>query len=324
MSVDLNLDEDQRQILDAADSLLATHFPLSRLQGGVPDALEAVIEFGGIGLGLPESLGGAGVSVVEEALLNVAFGRHLVAPAVLAAALAARVAGAAGLTDLATALIGGDRRAALAVFDADGLLLADAAPGGVAIGWRDGQVWLWDLVAGGGQPVAGLDDTVALHRGGPAGAVLAEGGAALALHGDLLVAAQLVGLARAAQDLAVGYAGLRQQFGQPIGAFQAIKHHCANMALRSELASAQLDMAALALAAGHAGDAGFQVVAARQLAAEAALENARTGIQIHGGIGFSAECDAHRFLKRAHLLAQVGGGIELLGLPAPLTPYERT
>ena len=139
---------------------------------------------------------------------------------------------------------------------------------------------------------------------------------------DLLVSAQLLGVAQAALALAVSYAKLREQFGRPIGSFQAIKHHCADMAVRVELLSAQLDMAAIAARDGR-DDATFQIAALRRLAPKAALANARRAIQIHGGIGFSAEADPHQLLKHAHMLRQLGGYGELMALTAPLTPNER-
>ena len=62
--------------------------------------------------------------------------------------------------------------------------------------------------------------------------------------------------------------------------------------------------------------------AIRLLAPKAALANARTCIQVHGGIGFSAEADAHHYLKQAHLLRQLGSGAAMLDLPAPLAPHQ--
>jgi hypothetical protein len=123
----------------------------------------------------------------------------------------------------------------------------------------------------------------------------------LPYRAGLLICAQLVGIAEAAKDLAVAYAKVREQFGQPIGAFQAIKHACAEMAVQCEVAYAQTFFAGLS-AGGGLPDAGFQYAAAGLLAADAALRNARMGIQIHGGVGFTSDCLAHRYLKRAHLL----------------------
>ena len=123
-----------------------------------------------------------------------------------------------------------------------------------------------------------------------------------------------------AADLAVDYAKTREQFGRPIGSFQAIKHHAADMAMGVEQVSALIDMAAIALRDGH-DDARFQLAALARLAPRVALANARTGIQIHGGIGFSAEADAQLYLKQAHLLRQFLGADDLMEAAAPLTPY---
>ncbi len=135
----------------------------------------------------------------------------------------------------------------------------------------------------------------------------------------MLTCAQLLGVATAARDLAVDYATTREQFGRPIGSFQAIKHRAADMAIRVEMTSAQLDMAAIAVR-DAAPDAGFQVAALARLAPRAALENARAGIQIHGGIGFSAEADAQLYVKQAHLLRQMLAAPDLMAQPAPLAP----
>lgn len=121
------------------------------------------------------------------------------------------------------------------------------------------------------------------------------------LHLQLLAAAFAVGCADAARDMAADYAGLRQQFGRPIGWFQALKHICSDMAVRSAVARSQLYYAACALDAGDAA-ADFHIAAARRLADQAALDNGRANIQVHGGIGMTDEAAPHLCLKRAHLL----------------------
>src|SRR5262249_29947122 len=131
-----------------------------------------------------------------------------------------------------------------------------------------------------------------------------------------------LGAAEAALALAVDYAKLRQQFGQPIGAFQAIKHRCADMKLRTKLLGALVLMAALSEREGRS-DAAAQIAAARLLAARYALDNAAAGIQIHGAMGFTAECDAHLFLLRAHLIENVGSTarereVEMAAMPLGL------
>jgi alkylation response protein AidB-like acyl-CoA dehydrogenase len=113
-------------------------------------------------------------------------------------------------------------------------------------------------------------------------------------------------MAEATRDMAVEYAKTRQQFGKAIGSFQAIKHLCADMAIRAEAAVCQVIFAALVESERRAG-ARFHSVAARLVAVEAALQNAAQNIQVHGAIGFTAEAEAHLFIKRAHVLEQLWG-----------------
>ena len=143
--------------------------------------------------------------------------------------------------------------------------------------------------------------------------------------GSLLTAALQVGHAAAVLDLAVAYAKERHQFGQPIGAFQAVKHICADMLVRAEVARAGVQAAACLadapdVAAAEAEAAGCSaadmvdraVMGAKLLADEAALANARAAIQVHGGMGFTWEVPLHLHLKRARVLAtSFGTGAEL-------------
>jgi hypothetical protein len=157
--------------------------------------------------------------------------------------------------------------------------------------------------------VISLDDAVILERAHlAAGArpTVQDAGSNIGRRVSLYNSAQLLGVAEAALKLAVEYAGVREQFGQAIGSFQSIKHRCADMAVAAEAAFAQVFFAGVSQASGQP-DAAYQIAAAKVTSAGAALANARSGIQIHGGTGFTAECDAHVFLKRAHLLGQLGG-----------------
>jgi alkylation response protein AidB-like acyl-CoA dehydrogenase len=104
----------------------------------------------------------------------------------------------------------------------------------------------------------------------------------------------------------VEYAEARVQFGQPIGAYQAVKHSCADMAIRAEAAASELFFAALAFE-GARTDAAFQVSAAKVVAADAARCNAAANVQIHGGMGFTFEQDAHLYVKRSHVLEHAFG-----------------
>ena len=108
------------------------------------------------------------------------------------------------------------------------------------------------------------------------------------------------------KDLTVEHVCEREQFGHKIGTFQAVSHPCSDMAVRCEAALSQTKVAAVTTR-DKRKDIKFQVLAARIVAMEAALSNASTAIQLHGGMGFAAECPIHFFLKRAHLLDQIGG-----------------
>lgn len=320
MSFDLNLAEDQRHILDAASALLAADFPVARLRAGRPDDIAPLAAFGAFSLSVPEAEGGAGFTPVEEALLHVLLGRHLVSARALAATLAAAVARQAGMADFVAAFAGLERRACLAVASGSDILLLDPADEDMALLFEERGLALVEIAHV--RPETGLGRSLVVARM-PAGAriVVRSGDARVLATADLLVSAQLLGIAEATRGLAVAYAGLRRQFGRPIGAFQAIKHRCADMAIAAEMLSAQLDMAATALADDRP-DASFQVAALRRLAPRTALANARACVQVHGGIGFSAEADPHHFVKQAHLLAQLGDARPILDLPAPMAPLR--
>ena len=122
-----------------------------------------------------------------------------------------------------------------------------------------------------------------------------------------LFAAEAAGVAAWCSATASGYAGIRRQFGRPIGSFQAVKHLCATMACRADRAAALAWDAARA--AGDAADEHpFAAAAAAALALDDAVDNAKDCIQVLGGIGFTWEHDAHLYLRRALALRQLLGG----------------
>jgi len=127
--------------------------------------------------------------------------------------------------------------------------------------------------------------------------------AQLRREGALLTAALQVGLAARLTELAVAYAKTREQFDRPVGSFQAVKHICSDMFVRTELARASLHSAAVMLDEPEAGDGNRAVAGAKLLADEAAMVNSRGCVQVHGGMGFTWEVPVHFFLKRAWLHA---------------------
>jgi alkylation response protein AidB-like acyl-CoA dehydrogenase len=107
-------------------------------------------------------------------------------------------------------------------------------------------------------------------------------------------------------DISVQYTSERQQFGQAIGAFQAVKHHMANVAVQLEYAKAPVHRAAYAVAHRQA-QASMAVSHAKLVACEAANLAARNGHQVHGAMGYTWEVDLHIFMKRAWALANTWG-----------------
>jgi alkylation response protein AidB-like acyl-CoA dehydrogenase len=132
--------------------------------------------------------------------------------------------------------------------------------------------------------------------------------------GALLTAALQVGLAGWSTDLATAYAKTRTQFGRVIGGFQAVKHICADMLVRAEVARVAVQAAAVTTAQPDVGDPQAASLGAKLLADEAALANGKSCIQVHGGMGFTWEVPAHLAFKRARVLAtQFGTDDELAG-----------
>lgn len=301
---------DQRDIVGAVSEAIADILPLDRLHrtGQTDrDLLPDLAELGALGIALGEAVGGSGLGVVEEALIFEQLGRQLASPAIMASVLAGHAS-----CD-AEALASGQATAALAVRQSDDSLLlfdADDTPAQVVIlnpasalchpgldlvgrTLMDQSQWSMPFETG--------RLFTAQEPSDPAKAAL------LHLRARLLIAAQLTGLSARARDMAVDYAKIREQFGKPIGSFQAVKHHCANMAVNSLASSDLLAFAATALDQGR-DDAAFQVQAALAVAIRAAHANAGINLQIHGGIGFSDECDAHLLVKHAHVWDTLAGG----------------
>jgi alkylation response protein AidB-like acyl-CoA dehydrogenase len=297
---------DQLALASTIEESLAPLLPLSRLHASPTEdgrTWSSLDEIGIFGITASEESGGSGLGAVEETLIAMALGRQLAAPSVLAtmgAAHAAPVAGAPKLKGrrIAAGLQRGDRTVVVDDGAADLVLVRAPTGAGVYVTGSaasrplDRRLWLADLSECDlfGEPLARFDDSRLLRL-------------------RLIDAAALSGIAATALDMGVSYAGTREQFGRPIGSFQAIKHHCANMAISASCARDQVSFAAVAVDDQRA-DAALQVECALWVAGSAALENAGKNIQIHGGIGFSDEADPHLLLKRAQLLITLAGGLE--------------
>ena len=130
------------------------------------------------------------------------------------------------------------------------------------------------------------------------------------VEGSALVAALLSGLALGACDLTVAYTKERKQFGRPVGSFQSMKHLLADMLSRAELSRVATLAAGVHLDQPEVGHTERIVAGARVVAGEAAIENGHRAILSHGGMGFTWEVDAHRYLKRAWVLDATFGSVD--------------
>ena len=311
-------DGDEVEIADAAAQFLADAMPIARLHGEHAADMDEPLRrslsgMGWFGLALPEAEGGSGLSAVEHVLFFREVGRQCGPMDVLAQCLAAMVAAAAGDVDLRAAIVAGDRGVALAVDDGDGLRILGSPQAEYALRVdRDGAQVVSlggpaDGAAGGDRPALDPANSMRLATGAPSGAVAQATGDHIWRMGQLGTAAMLVGVAEAALDLIVEYAKVRETFGRKIGTYQAVRHPCADMALRAEAARCQLWYAAAAVKEGRS-DVGIHLDAAKHLANQAALANGDTNIQLHGGIGVTDEHDAHLLLKHAWTLSKLFGG----------------
>ncbi|MEU9142848.1 acyl-CoA dehydrogenase family protein [Streptomyces sp. NPDC048349] len=282
--MDFQPTEDQRDLRAGVRDLLAGRYGRDALRASVDAAQTGgcvdralwreLGEAGFFALRLPEADGGVGLGLPEAALVFEEAGRALVPGPLVATHLAAGVVpGAAAGTTVVTAFdLGGGLVSHLA--EADAVLGAPEVPSGT--------------------PVRSADPLTPLHR------VASYPQAPASAHtavGALLTAALQAGSAARTVELAVRYAGEREQFGQPIGAFQAVKHLCAQMLVRAEVARTAVYAAAVTAD-------GTEIAAAKLLADEAAVGNARDCLQVHGGMGFTWEADVHLHLKRAWVRAE--------------------
>ena len=279
------------------------------------------------GVAVPEDCGGAGGSIEDLCAMVGEAAKALVPGPVATTALATLLVSD---RELLAALASGERFAGVALkgdveFDREtprvsgavGLALG-AADGGVLLLPADGKWLLVDTLNDGVlvEPLGATDFSRPLARvvltSAPASPVGLSRERVENLTATVL-AAEAAGVTRWSLDTAVGYAKVREQFGKPIGSFQAVKHLCAEMLCRAE--QAEVAAADAARAAGDSGDSDSrQFAIAAALAASvgiaAAKANVKDCIQVLGGIGCTWEHDAHLYLRRAHSIGRFLDGPE--------------
>jgi alkylation response protein AidB-like acyl-CoA dehydrogenase len=334
--MDFVFTDEQRMIAETAQAFFTENATSERTRAamagdGIDHALWQAFcqELGLSGIGIPESAGGAGLGLVELAIIAEAAGAQVAAlPLLGSLALVAQAIAAGGSDEQRTAwlppLLSGETIAAhittadLAADDhrisASSAFVAHGSAAQLFLVSGASGSWLVRADAPGVSVTAQttMDQTRPYARvtiTGAEGEPLADGnaGAQAATNAGLVVlAAEGLGLAQAALDRTVAYSRDRVQFGRAIGSFQAYKHRLADMMVEIEQARSAVYWAACAVDE-DAEDAQLALHAAKSFATDTAFSCASDMIQLHGGIGFTWDHDAHLFFKRARALQTMMG-----------------
>ncbi|MCY3851744.1 MAG: acyl-CoA/acyl-ACP dehydrogenase [Acidimicrobiaceae bacterium] len=321
--MDFELNEDQEALAEGVAALCAGRFDIGTVRAMASDGLDRgrwteLAQTGVFSLTRPEAEGGLGMGWAEAVVVFEQLGRALVPGPLAAATLTASLV---GLSETATAVetsgldpveigegaaegsivVGALQRCGGPCFVefaewVDGLIISDDE----GLWWVDAE-WLKAAdAAPAAHPLDPLTPVSAVSEL-PQGRRIADRSTAVVWRrcGALLTSALQLGIASGATDQAVEYAKQREQFGKPIGAFQAVKHRCADMITRVEVLRAAVYAAAVTVDGKGVDDPSRSVAVAKILASSAAAACAKDSVQVHGGMGYTWEVDAHLFLKRA-------------------------
>jgi alkylation response protein AidB-like acyl-CoA dehydrogenase len=309
--MDFDLSEEQRQLQDelrrmlAARCTTATRRAAQDLPGAVDrDLWRHLADTGVFALRLPEADGGIGLGLADASVVFEELGRAAVpGPVVWTSLAAGLVDGAATGEVVVGGLVGGgpivehlDGLDVLLVLDASGVRrvdprLVDATPVERPL---DPLTPVHVAELPDGDQIAGADVAATWHR-----------------DAAVLVGSLQVGLGAAAVDLATAYAMERHQFGRPIGSFQALKHLLADAVTQVEVARTAVQSAAVISDEGASDDDARRAAhSARVVASRAADRAGRACIQVHGGMGYTWEVEAHLLLKRAMVLDTSLGSVD--------------
>jgi len=335
--MDTALSEDQQLMANAIKDLLDREVTFDRAReleasGGYDEPLwRKLASLGWLGLPFPESAGGGGGALVDAAIVTEALARHAAmvpyAP-VMAAGMA--IASSEDLASSVGDILSGEAIVVPAMLDASddvsaagGALAADGTFTGERMFVEYGQHATAFLAAAGADlwllandpgtvSVRALPNiartplaAVTFRRARTSHAAPAGGMERLIDRGRALAAAECLGIAQQALDMTVEYVKNRVQFGRPIGTFQAVQHHCANMATMAEAMRFLVYEAAWALDAGV--ETPGQVALAKAWASEAVVEITALAYQLHGGVGVTEEYNLHFFGRRAKERASAWG-----------------
>jgi alkylation response protein AidB-like acyl-CoA dehydrogenase len=304
--VDFELTDDQVSLQEAIRAFCDGRFPPDVVRNienaGARLDRDLWHELGDTGvfsLRLSEGDGGLALGVCEAVLVFEELGRALVPGPLVATELAARISSEAAAGHVVVGLVERDDEVivlehpadldALLVLDPDGVHLVDP-----------------DVIEGvdAERPLDALTPIRVVTGPLPVGELVGGPDVAqqMRLEGLVLTSGLQLGIAARTVELATEYAKEREQFGRPIGSFQAVKHIVADMLVRSEVARAAVYAAACTLDGLSDDDPARAAAAAKVVAGDAALGNAKACIQVHGGIGYTWELDVQRYWKRASVL----------------------
>ena len=306
--MDFAFSDEQEQLRREARAFLADRYPAERVaeladstESWDPASWQELAELGWIGVSVPEEAGGAGLGFLEEAVLFEELGRVLYpGPYFSTVALALPELSA----ELQRDVVEGKTRWSASL---DGSFVPDLALVDRVLVERDGK-----LVAlpAEGETLETMDSTRRLGRLAGAGGAEEIGDASalerMRTRAFAALALEAVGMSQRALELSIEHAKTREQFGKPIGIYQAVSHRLADSYALTELARSLAYWAAWCVAERD-DEAPVAAAAAKAYAGDVAVTVCEYSIQAHGGIGFTWEHPLHRYYKRAQWIQGYGG-----------------
>ena len=295
--MDFTLTEEQLELKSAARKWLAERYPLDRdFDAPQDDRWAELAELGWLGVSVSEDEGGVGLGFLEEALILEEMGYALYPGPYL------------GTIGFALPALGSEERIAVAAGTTKWSVEISGPQGNGLVPWL-GSV---DKVVGmdGNAHDARGEELVTVDPSRTVGRLESGRGTPLAGSRDIpraraAMAAEAVGIAQRVLELAIAHVSTREQFGKPIGVYQAVSHQLSNTYADVELARSLAYWAAWCVAEDDP-QAAVAAAAAKAFAAEAAVLACERSIQVHGGTGFTWEHPLHRFYKRALWLEGIG------------------
>jgi alkylation response protein AidB-like acyl-CoA dehydrogenase len=316
-----DLTDDQRAVRDAIDELCRARWDRAAVRrhlDGQDDGSglwRELASAGWTGTAVPEQYGGQGLGTVELTLVSEGLGRALAPSGFFGNAAAALLVESAGTDEQKSQWLpgfaSGESRGAVGSLQPDGTALAydvDSAAAIVLVG--DGRTAIASVADCRAEPLDGVDLTRRLSRVTVSESDDLGGDVAIAVDRiEVALSAELVGVASRAMDLSVDYVRTRQQFGRPIGAYQAVSHRCADMLIDVESARSAVLCAAWT-ADNDPAALPFAASVAKVAAAQGAWRVTTSALQVHGGIGFTWEHDCHLLLRRAAASGRLLGSVD--------------